>query len=1179
MKICELKLIAFGPFTNVTLNLKDGDKGLHIIYGPNEAGKSSALRAITDTFYGIPTKSTDNFLHPNTTLRTGLTLEKTDGTQLNLVRRKGVKGTLLQADGTTQMDEALLRELFGGIDRNLFSSMFGINHEMLIRGGKQIVEGRGEVGHVLFAAGAGIANLQAVRSSLEKEAHALFKKQGSKPPINKSLNQLRQARKTVQEAQLPSSEWITLNKSINEIQKKLKELEEVSLNLSKKKERYDRIQTALPIIAKRRHAKSELDKLGNVLVIDADFTERRRDCLGKLLSAEEIKKRATKRFDATSKKIESLKIPLELIERADAIEDLRTKRDVCKKAIKDRPNLCAQRDQLNAQASDILRFLNPNSTTDDANSLEISPTMKVNIQDLGQQQGTLDSAVQQAQDRVDELNDIIAQNQANLKKLGRPSNPEPLKNGLKRVREYGDIQSQLMTAKSELEQLRQQIDTDLDSLQLWNGTVEELERLAIPTVETCDRFEMELAHADQNLSAKKKELADANDRLKDIDEQIDRKKLECDVPTENAIKEARKSRDLGWTLVVEAWTKDIIDPQKLERWLVQVNKELDLANNADLVRAYEETVRNADSLADRLRREADRVAVRAQLQAEKNAIERKIEEIRSQATESQKIYDDVKKAWIRFWKSANFEPLPPREMRVWLTRYERIIDRIEAQRSQELAVEQMQKQINESIDSICRMFKELEYDGRNDTESLADLIDRAQDGAERVDRAEQDRQRLLREQEALSNKITKTKRKVRDAQKNLAEWAEKWSKAVEPLGMSGNDSPSVVNVRLGQIDKLVSSRKNAHDLGTRIDLIDRDYEAFEQDVRLILNQVAPDLVGVSPKEATTALINRLQKARDDQNNFKTLESEKNGHQKDINEAEETIKEMSDLLSAICKEAGCENHSELPHIEKKSEQFLKLKEKFDATDDEILRLAGKDTVESFIAEAERVDADSLPSMIKNLNGQIQEIESQKNVLKETIGRKKSELESMGAGDEAAAAAEDVEDLLAKIEIDVQQYVRLQLATAVLRDGIERYRAKNQGPVLSRASELFGKLTLGAFASLRTDVDSQGKNVLVGERPEEKNLCVDSDGMSDGTRDQLYLALRLAGLENYLDQNEPLPFIVDDILGNFDNDRATATLKVLAALSDRTQVVFFTHHKHLVNLAENNIRDGRLFVHQL
>ena len=104
------------------------------------------------------------------------------------------------------------------------------------------------------------------------------------------------------------------------------------------------------------------------------------------------------------------------------------------------------------------------------------------------------------------------------------------------------------------------------------------------------------------------------------------------------------------------------------------------------------------------------------------------------------------------------------------------------------------------------------------------------------------------------------------------------------------------------------------------------------------------------------------------------------------------------------------------------------------------------------------------------------------------------------------------------------------------------------------------------------------VIVGVRPGSKEI-VGVEGMSDGTADQLYLALRLASLETYLDKNEPIPFVVDDILIRFDNDRAKAVLQVLAELSTKTQVIFFTHHRHLEDLAAAHVDPSFLFSHSL
>jgi len=207
-----------------------------------------------------------------------------------------------------------------------------------------------------------------------------------------------------------------------------------------------------------------------------------------------------------------------------------------------------------------------------------------------------------------------------------------------------------------------------------------------------------------------------------------------------------------------------------------------------------------------------------------------------------------------------------------------------------------------------------------------------------------------------------------------------------------------------------------------------------------------------------------------------------------------------------------------------------------------------------------------------------LESDKTELLETRGAEQKALDMIDTSATAAEQAERAQNLLAKIEPDVQQYVRLRLASAVLQRGIDRYREKNESPVLNRASDLFRRLTLGSFDRLQGDTDEQGNNVLMGVRPDD-TVPVGPEAMSDGTSDQLYLALRLASLETWLDRNQPVPLIVDDILISFDDQRAVATLEVLAELSRRTQIVFFTHHAHLVELAEKNLDDGVLFVHRL
>ena len=139
MKFLELRLIAHGPFTDMIIYLSGGNEGLHIIYGPNEAGKSSALRTLQNLLYGIPERSKDNFLHPYSRMRVGGAIQSGKGDVLKFVRRKGRSNTLRLEDDKTVIEESLLNRFLRGIDADLFVTMFGIDHADLVRGGKEII--------------------------------------------------------------------------------------------------------------------------------------------------------------------------------------------------------------------------------------------------------------------------------------------------------------------------------------------------------------------------------------------------------------------------------------------------------------------------------------------------------------------------------------------------------------------------------------------------------------------------------------------------------------------------------------------------------------------------------------------------------------------------------------------------------------------------------------------------------------------------------------------------------------------------------------------------------------------------------------------------------------------------------------------------------------------------------
>src|SRR5262249_7848873 len=143
MRLLRLCLKAVGPFTDLELDLSAGNHGLHLIYGPNEAGKTSTLRAVSYLLFGFPTRTHDAFVHPSDQLRVGAVLRHSDGEVLEIVRRKGNKNTLRGADDSTVIAPERLGRYLAGLDAAAFETLFGIDHERLARAGEEIRTGQG----------------------------------------------------------------------------------------------------------------------------------------------------------------------------------------------------------------------------------------------------------------------------------------------------------------------------------------------------------------------------------------------------------------------------------------------------------------------------------------------------------------------------------------------------------------------------------------------------------------------------------------------------------------------------------------------------------------------------------------------------------------------------------------------------------------------------------------------------------------------------------------------------------------------------------------------------------------------------------------------------------------------------------------------------------------------------
>jgi uncharacterized protein YhaN len=226
-------------------------------------------------------------------------------------------------------------------------------------------------------------------------------------------------------------------------------------------------------------------------------------------------------------------------------------------------------------------------------------------------------------------------------------------------------------------------------------------------------------------------------------------------------------------------------------------------------------------------------------------------------------------------------------------------------------------------------------------------------------------------------------------------------------------------------------------------------------------------------------------------------------------------------------------------------------------------------DELVEEARATDADAVAAAIAALEARIEgELEARVRKLREEAALLEAELQRLDGSGEASLSAEDAEQALAELREHLAAFVRVRLASTLLGREVERYRREHQGPVLTRASSIFSELTLGGFCALRADLDERDRPVLECVRASGEALGVES--LSEGARDQLFLALRIASIEAHVAASTPLPVLVDDVLVTFDDQRAEAALRVLAKLAARTQVLLFTHHERVVELARDVAR---------
>ena len=1158
MRIRRLQLRAFAGFTDYEIDL--GEPGtLAMIYGPNEAGKTTVLRAIKDFLYGIPTRSGDSFHHAPNQLRLAAVLEGKDGQQLTLVRRKGNKNTLLDTEEKPVAD-GLLEPWLGSIDRYAFSMMFGIDHHSLRQGGEDLLKGQGALEQALFVAASGLGHLSEIGAELQKEASALFKPSGSRPPINVNVNRYRSLKKESTQLALTPQLFSDLEAQYLSERRDVARLKQEEEVLLVKKARLERLAITLPLLARRRQHRQDIEALGAVVALDEESKEARLRWQNQRDTARASQRRAQEESRELMTEIQELVIEYPLIDHAPEISFLHERLDTYRRYVRDMPAKRAEKAELEETALILLSELNPKlSSLERVESLRIPLVDARQIRALAQRYPVLKLAFASATERVEKLKQALHQKKQALEKLGTVPDVQGAQQLVMRLQKKGDLETEVRDGHRLVKIMKDELASRRDALGLWSGPLHRLPHVALPLEETVRSFASRHEGLNEQSARLRERCEETRAHLAELRERLHQEVVPGDATSEKEVESARRRRQTGWNLVRSAWLQGHRDEAA----------ERAFAGSEALAVAYELSVLKADELADLLRRDASLAARNDVLLRDINRTETRLKEWEEEGQSMARELLCLEQQWQDCWRESGITPLTPVEMMGWLSRCRELVDGISQLREKGAAVQQLEQEICAHRAALEAALVELGHDGASALGSFDLLLQRVQavlqecqDKCNLMSRLQGDIERV-EEEESVA-------RHERDlAQQALMDWQGDWACVMERSGLDRDAHAEAVGLYLEQLQKLLHTRDEV--VRRQREVNDMRDECRDFDVRLseLCEKLGSPWTDTMADQMVLDLVERANRAQRQRDRRQSLEERLQGLEGVQRQAALDVQAAEEGLQGLVRRARCQQESELPQAEKRYQELRRLQAEMIRVEEQLLEHGSGMSLSELEKEAQGIAGDGLSGQLHEVEAALAQNRETQDVINQRFGATRKEYEDkvQGVSMQALKAAEQAQSVLSELRRQSEQYIRLRLAALLLQRGLERYRQENQNPVVAEAGRLFSRLTDASFSRLLVDFNDKDHPVLVGLRGDGQRVPV--EGMSDGTLDQLYLALRLASLDRYLAENEPLPLILDDVLVHFDDRRSERTLEVLGEFAQRTQVIFFTHHKHCLELSRRAV----------
>ena len=1149
MRFRSFDLIRYGKFTDHPIDLPgpDGTGGpdFHLIVGPNEAGKSTIRHAISDLLFGIETRSRFDFLHSKSEMRLGAVLENGEA-RIEFHRLKRNKQSLRGLDDAPLHDDALA-SFTGNADRTSFEREFCLDHARLTAGGQSILNSKDDVGRMLFEASAGVGVFGDFLDQLDEEASSLWSRRYSKDrEFYKALDAFNDAKRAVKEATARTKEWKDTNKNVAEASEALAAAKDDYEALEQTRTRLDRVRRVATHFQTRKAKNDDLATLGDIIALPENAAEDLNAVKNDMTDADRLLLEYQTLIDKAIKDRDGVSVDETLLTRKDDIIGLRDE----KSHIKNHPLDIAKREAesliLSKDITVLVRDLEWDTTDEECLDGALpSAVLRKEIEVLANTHGGLDQAAASTAENVRERERRLADLSDDLKALPDFQVPQDIKSSLAKARALGNTEDSKVEIKNRIDRANDQIETQIAKMSPWTGSVRDLRQLAIPSDEEVQEFKNKEGDIIIELKSDNAQHEETEGELKAVELKEGRFQESRQPITPEDIVSSRQNRDELWANL-RSGTKTIVDAGD----------------------DYEARVTVADDLTDRRYQNAEEAKELEHLRGEiarlKLRRDRQYEKIKK--IESQR--RDLMADWNQITERLGLGEMSISAVLTWLGHYRIALSEAEKLTDEGTSLRALETRETAAMTGVRQALVQVGVSEETTAAlTLQRLIDEAETVVSEAETAKSRSDQLKEQLQRGRNDLANLKDKAAGARQEQDAWIVSWSEKTKVAKLPDKITPLAANTALALMVELKAKLKENRDLKqSRIKTMQRDIENFERNAETLAQAIAPDLTEHSAEDICAALCQKLTENENEENVFEKAKHDIEENTARRNKAQTLKNEAEAKLTPHMERAKVDTVADLESAIERSERHHMLNRAIEDATTIILELGDGLSLDDLEVEIGEEDLSTIAARlddVKRQSGEAMSLRDDCLLLKKNAEAERAKIH--GQADAATAEARRQEALARMAEV-TERFIKVHIGARLLRWSIERYREEKRGPLLERASKIFSTLTLGSFQTLEIDYDGDTPQ-LMGRRPDGNH--VDFDGLSDGTGDQLFLSLRLAAVEMQLQHAQPLPFIADDLFVNYSDDRAAQGFTALGDLAKKSQVIYFSHHDHLVEVARGAI----------